>query len=1474
MQAERDHLRQYVFPALEERFKALRGHLDWVEQPRGVATSRLADEQQRELEILKVCLDEVRRCQPFLIVLLGDRYGWVPPPERTAIAVRENMVHGDFSGCSVTDLEIRIGTLTAPDQRIRSFFYFREPLPYAGMTPDVAALYSDAACTDANASERVGRMAALKREILSKYPNRVRRYAAGWDDQRQAIVNLDDWGRKVVEDVWSELTAEWDETSGAVGLEVHSSWLQMERDALDDFIEDRARDFVGRRGVLAKIDNVVSSNSLMSARWGLCILGPSGAGKSAVFSESCRRLQAGDAFVLAHATGASARARSVDTMLRRWIGELSVATGSTADLADSTDFAAVEGTFHGLLAKMAARRRVVIVIDGLDQFEATTRGRFTTWLPRAWPDNARLVVTAIPGEAASELCKRAGIQSSSLPALIASEARSVVEGIFRRYHRAPDPEVLAVLLDTQRSSESASGQPLWLVLAAEELNLIDGDDIARAKQQYSGTPDHQLRALLIDRARALPATTAALYRASFKHAEELFGKPLAQSFLFLLALGRGGWRELDFRPLLPRFSGESWDELRFASLRRVFRGQVAQMGPFQQWNTRHQQMRVAALELLSSQLIDMAQLFHALIADHLLTLPADDQVRWSEAMHHLCASGDVVRAASYFGDEALAPEEVECAADAVVDVVVSATPGSQLDIISSLLDALDPAGDGAEVVARRCLHFVGKRVSRRMPLSLQVSFADIVLAALQRLALARPGSFIRRFDLSTGHLGRAMLLDDAGDRRGARSAYETALEIAQRLCDDFPGELTIRLQLPLVRQKLIRILHDSGELDAALEASSASIIDAQFLTQKDPGNELARRQLGMAYEGQSSTLIAKGDLAGALAAQQLSVDVARSLTARHPGDPQYLKDEAHAHGRLSQIKGQLRDISGAEAACCASIALFERITAMEPDNALYSSNLAVATGMLGRLQFQRQDFVNAEKAFGTAVQVLAGLTQKDPANADWQRSLAIVLSDRGKLEAAQDRPSAAATSFESGLAIVSRLAESDPDNQQWRRDMAGFQHALAGQRQAAGDTQEASAGFARTLELTKAWVDADKGNTVATRDLGLSHDSMAYACLKGGDIEGAFAHAYDALDICEKLVELDSTNVGWRRDLAGVLGTLGHLAEARMDWEDAIKWRSLAAESLARIADAHRDDVRAAIECGTQLMKLGEARMLGGDPETAADTFQRALGFVSARNPGPEFEDKHSRFVSELQLRLGSTLRENDDLRASEDLLRAGLDHARGWAAREPARFDWRVSVAQCLFELGETLEAKGEEQGACVQYEAAVAAWENLVRQDGGAAFRRGLTRAQLTFARALVGFGDLDAAENAAAPARSVLPDLPIRDVEASTTFGAYFDFVRALGAAYLGASRRNEADTLFAEAMPLAQRVLEVHPDSHRCRTDLAVMAWNRAQIAHKNGRQEIALRFRAQARDELRTCVARGVRLSTQLQDMLTRLEAKR
>jgi WD40 repeat protein len=82
MRAERRILQEKVFPDLKKYCEARGASFQAVDLRWGVN-----EESQREQKTMEICLTEIARCQrlsprPNFIVLLGDRYGWQPVPNR------------------------------------------------------------------------------------------------------------------------------------------------------------------------------------------------------------------------------------------------------------------------------------------------------------------------------------------------------------------------------------------------------------------------------------------------------------------------------------------------------------------------------------------------------------------------------------------------------------------------------------------------------------------------------------------------------------------------------------------------------------------------------------------------------------------------------------------------------------------------------------------------------------------------------------------------------------------------------------------------------------------------------------------------------------------------------------------------------------------------------------------------------------------------------------------------------------------------------------------------------------------------------------------------------------------------------------------------------------------------------------------------------------------------------------------------
>lgn len=96
--AEREALQKEVFPQLEDYCAKRGARFQAVDLRWGIT-----EEAQREHDTMRICLEEVRRCQemsprPNFAILLGDRYGWEPVPARIPIDHWRRLINSDDQG--------------------------------------------------------------------------------------------------------------------------------------------------------------------------------------------------------------------------------------------------------------------------------------------------------------------------------------------------------------------------------------------------------------------------------------------------------------------------------------------------------------------------------------------------------------------------------------------------------------------------------------------------------------------------------------------------------------------------------------------------------------------------------------------------------------------------------------------------------------------------------------------------------------------------------------------------------------------------------------------------------------------------------------------------------------------------------------------------------------------------------------------------------------------------------------------------------------------------------------------------------------------------------------------------------------------------------------------------------------------------------------------------------------------------------
>lgn len=497
MQAERDHLVRVVFPTLRHELLAHRIHLVDVDLRWGVT----GDE-----DVVDVCRQVIDDCRPWFVCLLGSRYGSVLKGRNR----------------SITHDEISYAVLDQPNSDMRAFFYFRDPAATEAIIETSPGEYREP-----QGSRSADQLDGLKMSIKKAgYAATV--YSAEWNYELRRFTGLREFGDRIQKDLLSSILKE---LGPREDLEVDE--FSDERAANAIFMEERQSQFVlGSRKEILKLllDHAFSSN----AENYQILTGRPGYGKSALLARTCRDLI--EAFskmpiekapifvpVFIGAGGGNTDSRLV---LRYLCHELKRLAGLESDVPEH--YADLGKELYEIIHKASSRRRIVIVLDGVDQLHDSTGFPQVSWLPERIPANVRVILSSLPEDTLAEWTDRHQCQAPlNLEELTRNDTEAIVASFLERYQKKMNDDQRQALL-----TKAGTSTPLYLTAALEELRTL-------------GTYE-EITARIV----GLPQTSRALFKWILKRVEDdpgivdasgqPIGRVLVRDVAVLLATSRLG----------------------------------------------------------------------------------------------------------------------------------------------------------------------------------------------------------------------------------------------------------------------------------------------------------------------------------------------------------------------------------------------------------------------------------------------------------------------------------------------------------------------------------------------------------------------------------------------------------------------------------------------------------------------------------------------------------------------------------------------------------------------------------------------------------------------------------------------------------------------------------------------------------------------------------------------------------------------
>ncbi|SES81090.1 Chromosomal replication initiation ATPase DnaA [Natronincola peptidivorans] len=509
---ERDYLIRRIFPRLaglcRERDVVFTGvDLRWG----------ITEEEAQQGRTIRLCLDEIQKCKPYFICILGHRYGWVPEAEellkdqdlgeRYETVIREAV----NNRISITEMEILQGVFRQPGEVNALFYfedkkYFEEKNKYLKIEEDL---------------QRKEKLQALKDSIKkSDYP------------VRENFISKEMLGEWVYEDIKKTLDERFPIK------EAQTEEEQQYKKHLE-LASSRKAYYLKNNEAYAALNSYAEKGTMPLVVWG-----KSGLGKTALLANWAGEYQENhpETLVVQYYGGAASEMTDIDVML--YILQQIKEKTTDFQVEIPTDPQELRIRFHDLL--QSVKKKVVIIIDALNQLDS--KAQELNWVPEKLPGNMKLIISTIDNGIIKEIRERKWLEYPIKP-LSKQQMKEMIIDFLKLHGKSITQQQIEEIVDfqgeveekkvsflsrfSQRKSYGNINNPLFLKTFLIELLLTGRYDNLQEKI------NHYLSA----------ADLEALFHKVLERMEEDFGSQLIGFLLGSICFSRNGLSEEELKHL-------------------------------------------------------------------------------------------------------------------------------------------------------------------------------------------------------------------------------------------------------------------------------------------------------------------------------------------------------------------------------------------------------------------------------------------------------------------------------------------------------------------------------------------------------------------------------------------------------------------------------------------------------------------------------------------------------------------------------------------------------------------------------------------------------------------------------------------------------------------------------------------------------------------------------------------------------------
>ena len=382
MQKERDILMKHTFPKLKELAARQLVTLTPIDLRWGVT-----QEDSKSGRVVELCLQEIDRCRPFFIGILGGRYGWCPQLDdfsgNTMLLDQYKWLREDIrNGRSLTEIEMQYAVLRRQSHGY-AIFFIKSPLQGPTLEDGRVRKLADSI---------ISKGTDLK-ELTDKHvePNHEQRcFYSYYDTPEELAMKVE----KAFVALFHVLFSENDNLD---------EWTR-ERTAQQAYLQELTDVYVpavNNEHISYSLDRMKNRFEMLSS-YEECYYG-----KSAFIANWIReRQKSGTCDIVYHFTGVGYLDGNYKKILKRLYLEVSAIYGERTieegDIANDRDYGRM---LSRLLLKTMNRKPLFIILDGLQHLSDFDGSKRLDWLP-AIPENVSMIFTSSSQDASYESFRR------------------------------------------------------------------------------------------------------------------------------------------------------------------------------------------------------------------------------------------------------------------------------------------------------------------------------------------------------------------------------------------------------------------------------------------------------------------------------------------------------------------------------------------------------------------------------------------------------------------------------------------------------------------------------------------------------------------------------------------------------------------------------------------------------------------------------------------------------------------------------------------------------------------------------------------------------------------------------------------------------------------------------------------------------------------------------------------------------------